>query len=733
MAIEVYEILSSDDEDEVMKKPVVTTKRQPPEVIDLMSSDEEDSPVKLKRLKRTPLEDVTNKEVEEVAPPKVTVKPAVAVGDDDVQVVGHSGANALEDFPHGREHCVQFPWARDPRKFCSNCYCVLCDEPVSKCFDWATHSRIKYGGPNFKTLKSQAQFLKKQRQAGTTQPQQQQQQQPQKKPQSSFSRLLSLHSQPTHETWRPRDLLRAITKVLPAQAPQPVAITTDLRHYQKQSLYFMVELERGPPTSTDTNLGGNLRSGFLCSEVGMGKSCTVLALVAANPMRNPPDKDDAVMHIRNGSQQRLVLKGTVIFTSVSLMGQWEDECKTHAPSLRVFRYHTSNRAVGAGQGNISFTNLFRSLANADVIISSTTFNWNYTATERFQFHRVVHDESHLFSKGASCNVGRANSIYAGRRWAVTATPCVDSMSELSAQLRFLGLYSNTDFSKIMSSYTTPLNQAAELLGKYMVRHTKSQRIGGDVALALPDATTTTIFLDMTLDERILYDYSIRTLEYGDRVCAKNYLKRGGRATHLQNTLTRVLGACGNSYSDHFANCSAFHTVKPSKFNALRQDLARIRQSNPAIHAVVFTAHASSHATIVAMLRQDNFLVSQITGGTAAATRDNAIRRFQNEDSNRASVFVVTIRAGAVGMTLTAASKVYIMEPMIDPAMEIQAAGRIHRLGQTKAVTVTRFAFNNSIEENIIKVHALVKAKQLTVDDGELTKDGMAILLKGLDL
>ena len=139
-----------DDESDVLlpPKPVKKAKKAKPEVIDLTSDGEEDAVVP----GRTLLGDVTNTaEVVEVAPPAKPLRKATKVTvDDDVEITGHSGANALSDFPHGREDCVEFPWATGPAKFCRNCYCIVCDSPVAKCIDWAIHCKATRKDPKKK-------------------------------------------------------------------------------------------------------------------------------------------------------------------------------------------------------------------------------------------------------------------------------------------------------------------------------------------------------------------------------------------------------------------------------------------------------------------------------------------------------------------------------------------------------------------------------------------------------
>jgi len=95
----------------------------------------------------------------------------------------------------------------------------------------------------------------------------------------------------------------------------------------------------------------------------------------------------------------------------------------------------------------------------------------------------------------------------------------------------------------------------------------------------------------------------------------------------------------------------------------------------------------------------------------------------------AQVFVVTYRTAAVGITLTAANRVYLFEPALDPAQEVQAAGRIHRLGQTKEVLIKRFAFKNSIEEAVLDLHAKIKDGSVVMTDGQFPEEAVDLFKK----
>ena len=104
----------------------------------------------------------------------------------------------------------------------------------------------------------------------------------------------------------------------------------------------------------------------------------------------------------------------------------------------------------------------------------------------------------------------------------------------------------------------------------------------------------------------------------------------------------------------------------------------------------------------------------------AAKRHKLIQDFQSDQSNGgARVFIVTYATAAVGITLTAANRIFLMEPCPDPGQEAQAAGRIHRLGQTKEVFVKKYCFRESIEETIVKLHEKIKSGDVKIVDGKM--------------
>jgi len=474
-------------------------------------------------------------------------------------------------------------------------------------------------------------------------------------------------------------------------------------------------------------------------------------------------------------KERVKLKPTIILTSVSLIGQWEDEAKRHSPGLVVKTFHNS-RSKEEHNIKIKDQKVIRGLNNVDVIISSSTFKWPQVITQCFDFHRVVHDESHLLvSSGASAKLSCANLIQGKLRWGVTATPATSSVRDLDRQLEFIRLGhelsspfgshvgsnpSAIEFDKLKDAISflhrypdeETFNRLASLLKTFMVRHTKSQRINGSEALALPPSTTSTVMLTMCKDEDEAFNLinsSARTFsdhcEFGvNAFTAQNAFcyqmsslrKRNERAAlssqfssnkkpniEHEELLERVPGK-GKLRYRYKPECLA-------KVVALRKDLSEFQKTEPAMRAVVFTQYLDLHEASVSGLKQDGFEVLEFTGSSKTKSRDDAIRQFQDISNGKAAVFVITLRSGNVGITLTAASRVYLLEPSLDPAVEVQAAGRIHRLGQNKPCHVVKFAFKNSYEENVIELHKKILAGEIAIVDQFVPSEAMKILAKGI--
>ena len=430
----------------------------------------------------------------------------------------------------------------------------------------------------------------------------------------------------------------------PKEEPQPAGLLSSitLRPYQKQSLAFMIDLERSTQPETAGRVSGRtVRGGWLCDEMGMGKTAVVTALCLANPPGPAPGGKAAVGGSGSGST---TLKLTLVIVSNTLVKQWEDEVKRFAPSLRVHSLYQ-----GAGEGRAA---ALANLGQVDVLITTPHAKWpaELCGDTQKRIHRLIVDESHLLGgKSWKGLIYKFLRVRADHVWCVTGTPFSAGLPDLDYQARLLGHWTDGMHlsAKIKGRSTKDMTSAQwfqyaqtggvgklsneELVAELrtlMIRHVKAQRIGGEVALALPDASSETVWLQMSADEKLLY--ALHACYDGKPEWSKLVtLSNNGlhKLDELERGLTRRRDATCHAYSakavakggnieassdpTRAAACAAFlrmHTkgeyvvtngmidddakwkVKPeacTKYQALLDDMAMLRQRERQCKVVVF--------------------------------------------------------------------------------------------------------------------------------------------------
>jgi SNF2 family DNA or RNA helicase len=153
-------------------------------------------------------------------------------------------------------------------------------------------------------------------------------------------------------------------------------------------------------------------------------------------------------------------------------------------------------------------------------------------------------------------------------------------------------------------------------------------------------------------------------------------------------------------ADMMSTDAAFSTFFRAKLEALLTDLAALRARDPTAKVLVFSQFQSSLNWLKEQLTAAGLAFRTLEGSMTRAQRTRALEEFQNDPPT--TIFLLSVRAGAVGINLTQASHVYLLEPCLNPALEHQAVGRVHRMGQTRQVTVTRLVMEDSIEEKFLE-------------------------------
>ena len=392
----------------------------------------------------------------------------------------------------------------------------------------------------------------------------------------------------------------------------------------------------------------------LADDMGLGKTVQVLALL---------------LHLAPAGP-------SLVVAPVSLSNNWLTEASRFAPSLRVqpwIEAHSDKINLEAGDVVI---------ATYGQMISSATLQqqaWNIVAL----------DEAQAIKNPSSRRAIIACSLNAAVRLCLTGTPVENSLQDLWSLMRFLNPTLLGSLSEFSSNKDVDISRLRRITAPLILRRKKEE-----VLPQLPPVTELIISIDLTPEERAIYETCRRQ--------ALDIMHNGEGAVILLAQLTRLRRLCchGKLVFDNF-------TGESSK---LRLMVQLVEELLDAEHCILIF----SQFTDVLDLAQDVLLSSGITplrldGGMPPAQRGKQVRLFQE---GVARVFLISLRAGGVGLNLTAADYVILLDPWWNPAVEAQAASRSHRYGQNNPVTVCRLISRGTVEERIMQMH---EAKQALAD------------------
>jgi SNF2 family DNA or RNA helicase len=391
-----------------------------------------------------------------------------------------------------------------------------------------------------------------------------------------------------------------------------------------------------------------VRGGFLCDEMGIGKTAQLVATMCRNP-----------------------LPKTLIIVPKSIVGQWRTEIQRFTDGMMPVRmFDGPNRIERIGD-----LTHFEGVVLAPYSVMST-----YSTLHDFKWDRLILDEGHEVrnskTKIHKCLAALSSDI----RWIVSGTPVFNSMKDFVALCSFVGLTRGDvlrDYEKIRQ--------------KYVLRRTKESM-----------STIQTIELDMYPEEQALYT---QAFQYGQGLLdtTDNAIIMLEGMLRLRQVMTWpqlfIDGIAVKENSD-----PELYTGRSRKHEVLLESI----MAHPDEKALVFTQFTVETDRIQELLTERGIPVFRIDGHVAdKEEREIRINEFRQAPPN--AVFLIQIRAGGVGLNLQEASRVYITSPAWNPATELQAIGRADRTGQKRTVHVTRMVYRtfpgvNSIEEFMMDLH-----------------------------
>ncbi len=468
----------------------------------------------------------------------------------------------------------------------------------------------------------------------------------------------------------------------------PKELNAELRPYQRAGFQWLAFVR------------GAGWGGILADDMGLGKTIQALSYMLEFSNEHPDAR-------------------FLVICPTTLMYNWEAEIRKFTPGLRHLIHHGPKRSSRPADFDPYHV----------VITTYGTMRSDIRWLKDISFDYIVLDESQAI-KNPQSQVAKASLLLQGRhKLALSGTPLQNNTFDLYAQMNFLnpGLLGSREFFN--NEFATPIDkfreaditqQLRQLIYPFMLRRTKEQ-----VAKDLPEKTETILYCEMGTEQRKIYDAYRNT--FASSILGMIDEKGIERSQfHILQGLTKLRQICDSPAILNEDERLPNHSVKS-------EELAREISENVGHHkALVFSQFLGMLAIIRQRLEEAGIPYVYFDGSSTTAEREHAIREFQSNDECR--VFLISLKAGGVGLNLTAADYVYLVDPWWNPAVEQQAIDRTHRIGQTKAIFAYRLICKDTIEEKMLILQERKRslATELVADDNaamkRLTREDIQFLL-----
>jgi non-specific serine/threonine protein kinase len=461
-----------------------------------------------------------------------------------------------------------------------------------------------------------------------------------------------------------RERLRRFERIAPHPLPQ--GFTGELRPYQKHGydwLHFLKEYNFG---------------GILADDMGLGKTVQVLAYLQSQQEQAKAGSEAA----------------SLLVVPKSLIANWQRESEKFTPGLRFLEYMGNFRSR-----DITAFNEY------DVILTTYgTMLRDIELLRGYEFDHIILDESQAIKNPLAKSAKAARLLKAEHRIVMTGTPVENNTFELWSQFAFLnpGLLGSMDYFK--KGFAAPIESAgdektAETLRKlvypFILRRTKEQ-----VALELPPRTERIVYTDMDSAQKKLYTQTREKY----RAELLGLIETEGMNHARFKVLEGLLRL--RQIAIHPALVDKKYKGEAPKFEILLETLETLQAENH--KALIFSQFVETLKLVKKELDARKIKYAYLDGQTT--NRQSRVDAFQNDPS--IPFFLISLKAGGLGLNLTAADYVIHLDPWWNPAVEMQASDRAHRIGQTKPVFIYKIIARNTVEEKILqlqeKKRALVK-------------------------
>ncbi|NHN26425.1 DEAD/DEAH box helicase family protein [Flavobacterium jejuense] len=453
-------------------------------------------------------------------------------------------------------------------------------------------------------------------------------------------------------------------------------IKATLRNYQEEGVNWLVK-------NYQLGLGS-----CLADDMGLGKTIQSLAYLdfvythfENNFIITEESTDSLDLFSSNQPTTTKRLKALVVAPS-SLTYNWFNETKRFAPHFTRLNYTGIDRKIKR-----------KKLEKVDLVFTSySSLLKDINLLKILHFNFLIIDESQQIKNRNSKIYKAINTINAEHKVSLSGTPIENSLSDLWSQMQFINPNLLSTYSFFESHFKKPIEKLFDtqkvkelksLINPYLLRRTKSE-----VAKDLPEISEQIFYSEMAEEQAKLYE--------NEKSIIRNYLIDKQINRIEQNSKISILNAL--SKLRQLANHPVMigEEIPSGKFTDVSAYVETLLQAKQKI--LVFSSYTSHLKIYTDWCDANNTPYSLLTGNTNVKDRESQVNNFQKDDSKL--LFFISLKAGGVGLNLTKASYVILLDPWWNPFAELQAIGRAHRIGQENQVNVIRFIAKDTIEEKI---------------------------------
>ena len=461
-----------------------------------------------------------------------------------------------------------------------------------------------------------------------------------------------------------------------AVLPTPSKFQGELRPYQQRGFSWLVFLERW-------GLGA-----CLADDMGLGKTPQLIAFL---------------LYLQ---EQKALTQPTLVVCPTSVLGNWEREVKKFAPSLKVMIHHGDKRSKGEG--------FVKEVQKHEIVITSYALTYrDIKVFESISWQGVVLDEAQNVKNSDAKQSQAVRQLKASFKIALTGTPVENRLGELWSILDFLNpgylgakQFFQRRFAMPIEKYgdAASLNTLRSLVQPFILRRLKSDRT---IIQDLPEKQEMTVFCGLSIDQAALYQQVVE-----DSLAQIESVEGVQRRGMILALLVKLKQICNHPamVGEKAAKAS---NVLPSDFDKKSGKLQRLQEMLEEVlaegdRALIFTQFAEWGKLLKVHLEKHfNREVLFLYGSTTKTQREEMIDRFQH-DPQAPPIFILSLKAGGVGLNLTRANHVFHFDRWWNPAVENQATDRVFRIGQKRNVLVHKFVCTGTLEE---KINAMIESKK----------------------